>query len=167
MFNRDVVVSFATILDGSSNTIAASESIKSDDNASLFNPLTDIVKTGTANWPGSKFWTMTQINAYGPSCLTQGATAHYSIGRGNWSNGLTGVTIMNTLVPPNWQYPDCDYQSGGVMDGMGTYGARSRHTGGVQCVMGDGAVRFISDSVDINTWQSLGSISDGKTLGEY
>jgi hypothetical protein len=33
--------------------------------------------------------------------------------------------------------------------------------------MGDGAVRFISDNIDITTWQNLGHISDGNLLGEY
>jgi prepilin-type N-terminal cleavage/methylation domain-containing protein/prepilin-type processing-associated H-X9-DG protein len=167
MFNKNRVVTFGDIQDGSSNTIAVLESIVSDGNDSVFNTLTDIVKGGTTNWPGDTFWTQAQINAYGPSCLTQGASAHYSIGRGHWANGLTGITIFNTLVTPNWEYPDCDVFTGGVTDGRGTYGARSRHTGGAHALMGDGAVRFMSDSVDLNSWQALGGIGDGKVIGEY
>jgi prepilin-type N-terminal cleavage/methylation domain-containing protein/prepilin-type processing-associated H-X9-DG protein len=42
--------------------------------------------------------------------------------------------------------------------------ARSRHPGGVNVAMGDGSVHFISDSISLSTWQSLGSMSGGETL---
>jgi hypothetical protein len=42
--------------------------------------------------------------------------------------------------------------------------ARSRHPAGVQAAMGDGSVRFVTDSVDLSTWQALGTISNGETL---
>lgn len=40
--------------------------------------------------------------------------------------------------------------------------SRSRHSGGVLVVLGDGSVHFISDSVDIIVWQALGSITGGE-----
>ena len=52
-------------------------------------------------------------------------------------------------------------------DGRGVITSRSRHTGGVQCLLADGSVRFISNNLDINTWQRLGAISDGFALGEF
>jgi prepilin-type N-terminal cleavage/methylation domain-containing protein len=42
--------------------------------------------------------------------------------------------------------------------------ARSKHTGGVQAAFADGAVQFISNSVDLSTWQAIGTISGGETL---
>lgn len=45
--------------------------------------------------------------------------------------------------------------------------AQSQHRGGVQIVLADGGVRFISDSVYLPTWQQLGSKSDGVNLGSY
>jgi prepilin-type N-terminal cleavage/methylation domain-containing protein len=45
--------------------------------------------------------------------------------------------------------------------------AGSLHTGGVQAVLGDGAVRFISENIDGTTQNNLAKISDGKTLGEF
>lgn len=47
------------------------------------------------------------------------------------------------------------------------FSARSRHTGGIHTLLGDGAVRFISDNIDINTWRNLHTISDGQTVGEF
>lgn len=45
--------------------------------------------------------------------------------------------------------------------------SRSRHVGGVQVLLGDGAVRFVSENIDLNTWRWLGWISDGNTVGEF
>jgi prepilin-type processing-associated H-X9-DG protein len=42
--------------------------------------------------------------------------------------------------------------------------ARSNHAGGVQVLMGDGSVRFVRDSIDLPTWQALGSPTGGEVL---
>ena len=39
--------------------------------------------------------------------------------------------------------------------------ARSRHPTGVNVVMADGAVGFVSNSVEISVWQALATISGG------
>lgn len=43
----------------------------------------------------------------------------------------------------------------------------SDHTGGAQFVMGDGAVRFISNSIDLNLYRSLASRAGGEPAGEF
>jgi len=43
--------------------------------------------------------------------------------------------------------------------------ARSQHPGGVNALMGDGGVRFISDSVNLATWQALATLRGGEVLG--
>jgi len=45
--------------------------------------------------------------------------------------------------------------------------ARSAHVGGVQVLMSDGAVRFISNNIDLNTWQGLGTMQGSEVLGEF
>ena len=45
--------------------------------------------------------------------------------------------------------------------------ARSLHVGGVQALLGDGAVRFISNNINLPTWQNLGLTNDGTVLGEF
>lgn len=44
------------------------------------------------------------------------------------------------------------------------YAARSRHSGGVNASLVDGSVRFVSDSIDLKTWQNASTIYDGKTV---
>jgi prepilin-type processing-associated H-X9-DG protein len=42
------------------------------------------------------------------------------------------------------------------------YGARSKHPGGVNVAMCDGSVRFVNDSIDLNTWRALSTIHGGE-----
>jgi prepilin-type processing-associated H-X9-DG protein len=48
-----------------------------------------------------------------------------------------------------------------------TLASRSRHTGGVQSLLCDGSVRFISDNIDKATWRRLGSSEDGLTVSDF
>ena len=43
-------------------------------------------------------------------------------------------------------------------------GSRSRHTGGVNAVLCDGSVQFISNSVDLIGWASMSGMSDGAVV---
>jgi prepilin-type N-terminal cleavage/methylation domain-containing protein/prepilin-type processing-associated H-X9-DG protein len=42
--------------------------------------------------------------------------------------------------------------------------SRSYHSGGVQVVMADGAVRFMGDGINLQTWRNLGWIDDGNPV---
>ena len=43
----------------------------------------------------------------------------------------------------------------------------SRHSGGVNLLLGDGSVRFVRDSVTVATWRALGSRNGGEVLGDF
>ena len=45
-----------------------------------------------------------------------------------------------------------------------TAGARSRHPGGVMCALGDGSVKFVRDSISLQTWRAAASINGGEVL---
>ncbi len=45
--------------------------------------------------------------------------------------------------------------------------ATSLHSGGVNVLLADGAVRFVSESVGQNTWWALGSLADGDITSEF
>ncbi|MBX9680946.1 MAG: DUF1559 domain-containing protein [Gemmataceae bacterium] len=42
--------------------------------------------------------------------------------------------------------------------------ARSRHTGGVNALLCDGSVRFVSNGITAGNWQSLGSMNGGEVI---
>ena len=45
--------------------------------------------------------------------------------------------------------------------------AGSLHTGGCHVLLGDGAVRFVSENIDTTTRQRLHYRADGQVLGEF
>jgi prepilin-type N-terminal cleavage/methylation domain-containing protein len=45
--------------------------------------------------------------------------------------------------------------------------ARSRHPGGVHICLADGSIRFISETIDLQTWLALLSMSSGRAIGEF
>ncbi|QEG40119.1 DUF1559 domain-containing protein [Roseimaritima ulvae] len=49
----------------------------------------------------------------------------------------------------------------------GNFNLTSAHPGGVQFLLGDGSARFISETINLNTYRDLGSIADGNVLSEF
>lgn len=43
----------------------------------------------------------------------------------------------------------------------------SNHSGGCQVTLGDGSVRFLSQNMDLTTYQNMGDRADGKVIGEF
>ena len=93
-----------------------------------------------------------------------------------WAMGSTGFTMFNTIVPPNSkQYPwnECSFigsGSGGVpswpnaANGMNFANASSNHAGGANVMFGDGSVKFIKDSINMNVWWGLGTRNGGEVI---
>lgn len=44
---------------------------------------------------------------------------------------------------------------------------RSRHTGGVQVAMGDGACRFVSNNISLDIWRALSTSQGSEVIGEF
>jgi hypothetical protein len=100
-----------------------------------------------------------------------------------WASGcvFNGLAASGNILTPNSKN-DHDASSYAINDttnvvfnlrndpdrtGSSVTGARSYHVGGVQAVMGDGSVRFISDNINSTTWSNLLSIKDGNPLGNF
>jgi len=170
-FNLDKDVNFASLTDGSSNVIAASERNHGDGSSSRFARESDAVQLGhggLGSIQNNEFTApatlATQINSLCP--VPAGAGGHYSSMGETWMRPSNGWTMFSTLSTPNSRLQDCN-ASGGLTDGPGLMTARSRHTGGVHVLLGDGAVRFISDNLDGVLWQRMGCADDGNPLGEF
>jgi hypothetical protein len=70
--------------------------------------------------------------------------------------------FFSSYLPPNGKVLDCGVNSDRV-----NAAARSVHTGGVQCLLTDGSVRFASENIDVSTWARLGDVADGQVIGEF
>ena len=84
--------------------------------------------------------------------------------------------FFTTASPPNSgidQVGDCNStvdlpcQAVGASVSNATLSARSRHGGGVNVVLCDGAVRFVNDVIDSDTWKKLSTMKGGEQVGEY
>ena len=167
---------FRDVTDGLTNTIAMGEHI-------VAKPGADSIQTGAATT------TVSNGGRRNPSlCLASvdQAGKYLSLGHGTGSR-LTGVrafdgappfTAVNTILAPNG--PSCKNQNNNAHDRDGVFTMTSQHTGGVHVLMGDGAVKFIGNSIDTGdltadrvatgpspygVWGALGSIS-GEELVE-
>ncbi len=86
-----------------------------------------------------------------------------------WASQATGHTLFNTIVPPNSQNvgwsgcrPDC---GPGCQVSDGQYeNATSFHPGGCNVGFGDGSVKFIKSSINMDTWWSLGTKGGGEVI---
>jgi prepilin-type N-terminal cleavage/methylation domain-containing protein len=80
-----------------------------------------------------------------------------------WADGRPYFAAFNTLVAPNG--PSCQEDQGDWNWMMMT--ASSRHPGIVQVSLGDGSVRTISETINQQTWWSLGMKADGGVVSNY
>jgi prepilin-type N-terminal cleavage/methylation domain-containing protein len=93
-----------------------------------------------------------------------------------YASGFNGFQAPNSAEPDVMQAANyCVNQPEQNLPCFGPYSAerpmmmaaRSRHTGGVQVVLGDGSVRFVSENINIVTWRNLASIRSGQAIGEF
>ncbi|MGE3818619.1 MAG: DUF1559 domain-containing protein, partial [Isosphaeraceae bacterium] len=119
------------------------------------------------------------------SALTDG-TSHTSlasevvVGQGRDLRGFSwwgDAAGFEAFLTPNSSNPDVIFspyycQSGrpnppcvaATDELLDTYAARSRHPGGVNAAMADGSVRFIKDSIDLETWRALSTSRGGEAI---
>ena len=157
-----VRVSFASILDGSSNVVAASEQVSGGTAGGVedlrYGP--NSIPPGMADaFPGEA-----SLLAWGVRCGVEPRRS-VRVAR-QWHRGLPGQTAFNTLLAPNSKVPNClaHCEDSCDSDGPGLFTARRLHPGGVHAAMADGAVRWVSDSVSQPLWQRLGGRNDGRSV---
>ncbi len=140
---------FRDILDGLSNTIMAGE-INTHLGDNHITTQYDGIASGVVRQnPGRCY---EGIDATRPQFWGSGSFA--ALGsiesqRGyKWASGFPSDTGFCTVLPPNG--PVCAMDNGAIPGPFrqGTHTASSRHQGGVHVLMGDGAVKFITDSIE-------------------
>jgi prepilin-type processing-associated H-X9-DG protein len=167
---------FLTCTDGTSNTIAASESVCGENNTR--NVKGGIYPTSSIHVSGNAVPLACLTSSRSPSdpnLLVSGSDTW----RGMWfTDGRTSSAGFCTILQPN--SPSCVYTyPPQVGMAWGVFSATSYHTGGVNGVYVDGSVHFISNAVDAGNasspqvssgpspygvWGALGTPSEGEAV---
>ena len=135
MFYTKSFLRMADVVDGTSNTLMASE-------------ICVVPDTGTANDL-----------------------------RGRYCNSWEGNSWFTTLNPPNTSVRDTQVYQGISLkqapqttianNGTQALYARSYHPAGVSAILGDGSVRFVSNSINAAVFKSLGTRNGGEATGDF
>jgi prepilin-type N-terminal cleavage/methylation domain-containing protein/prepilin-type processing-associated H-X9-DG protein len=143
--------SIVSITDGTSNTVMLSEVL-------IFSQPTNTV--ANSGHPGG--W-----NADGRGTLMLSGPGANTFLTFTAPNSSTPDTMMycDLNIPTN--HPDRLHCVRNREDGNQWAAARSRHTGGVNAAMADGSVRFVTNSINLTTWQALGTKSGGEVAGNF
>lgn len=154
MFSKRKTTKFRDILDGLSNTVAGGEIISDlgdrDKRSALGavvaswvveNNPSECLDRGYLDTEQPQFWCDPDApnNCTPPARLMQNEA-----GRGmNWAWGTMTMTGMQTIRPPNSEMCVAHWY-----DNVGLCPPSSRHQGGCHILMGDGAVIFVTDSIE-------------------
>jgi prepilin-type N-terminal cleavage/methylation domain-containing protein len=106
-------------------------------------------------------------------------TCHDHVGDALWGYNGMGSAHASTSVPINtmttcagsqadaqargYPNPQCWEKSNWNL----SWGFRSRHPGGAQFVLGDGSTRFLTATINYQTYQYLGGRKDGRPVGSF
>ncbi len=153
VFYVNTTTKFADITDGTSNTAFFSERLLADGSNGVVSPIEDVFFS-TAN----------------PADANQAFTICQAVDITNLANQFPlfmGAPWMHHqhrylhISPPNGR--SCGF----FLVGKATMPPSSRHSGGVNVLLGDGSVRFVRDGIDLPTWRGLGSRNGGEVLGDF
>lgn len=180
------VVGFSQITDGTSNTALMSETHVGAGLAANAVTLSSVNGRGdTYMWRpnGGQQTTGTDLGAAGgpiaqafvQSCLgipgSQAAFGTLSPPNGNvWIGGNPGSCMMwdayNHFMPPNSFACDStsDGNTGGYASLVDAFPPASNHPGGVNIAFADGSVKFIKNTINLQTWWAIGTRNGGEVL---
>ena len=181
MFSRNSSTRFRDVIDGLSNTIAMGERVRAE-----FAP------SQTVNRNRLRHGIVNGVSPLNPAMcrgqvanglFIEGAEVKGRHGFRLW-DGQAERTAFNTIMPPNSH--SCALDSNSSADNNDVMlSSTSEHKGGVQVLMADGAVRFISENINtgnpaatppapnsgegspFGVWGSLGTRSGGEVVGEF
>ncbi|TWT92972.1 DUF1559 family PulG-like putative transporter [Neorhodopirellula pilleata] len=156
-FFKDLhTTAFRDVLDGLSNTVAMGELVRSAGQRELVGDV--LVRNQTNNTvrddPKVECWDFgadpQRPRFYRPSPAVELAVETSASGnrwRGStWAQGEPMMSAVTITFPPNG--PNFVRGNGDANGPGGIFAVASRHQGGAHVLMGDGAVRFVTDSID-------------------
>lgn len=153
-------VTISDIFDGTSNTSLVSERLVQNGNSPDEIRIAD-KRLQSYHITGSPRTLAELSDAIDPSQTHSHVFESGHIGRA-WISGfaLTAPTFMHVNNPNSL----IGHFNTSQTEGDFVVSPSSRHTGGVNMVMADGSTQFIVDSINQQTWWSLGSRNDGRPV---
>jgi len=169
------------ITDGTSNTAMFSEVVKTSNAGSISGGIRDYsnaLYTSSALTGAQLTDGRTVPQCPAPPRQSAGSAMLRYVGLEYYRGGLPITSLYSHTLPINWnknvggpanQNGHCGdygtvYNPGGWSFVVAHTAASSFHTGGVNACMGDGSVRFYSDSTDFATWQAIGTKQGGEIV---
>jgi prepilin-type N-terminal cleavage/methylation domain-containing protein/prepilin-type processing-associated H-X9-DG protein len=150
VFYGNSATTFAAITDGLSNTSFFSERVLADGNNAIVSPIADVFFS--PGFPLTPDDAMQQCLAININDLNN----QFPLFMG--APWLCGQHIFLHVTPPNSRSCGFFLALRAVMP------ASSRHPGGVNVLFGDGSVKFVKDSVNLQTWRGLGTRAGGEVI---
>jgi prepilin-type N-terminal cleavage/methylation domain-containing protein/prepilin-type processing-associated H-X9-DG protein len=156
------------VTDGTSNTAMFAEVMRSsipwNSGSGIRDNMTIIINSGNSGYNE-----------------TDGTTISMCIDGSNWSSSIkyTGFQYYRNLpsnfvythtLPVNWnkKVPTGQrYSCGSTSFASMHIAASSYHTGGANACMADGSVRFVNDTIPLQTWRNMGTRSGGEVVQNY
>ena len=142
------------ISDGSSNTAAFTERRKGDFNNGTITLTTDLFNATGAGSPTTADEAATMCNAFVP---TDPSTQFRSDYGSQWLQALHPTMYQHVGLPNS---KGCAFPPSNC-----SMSANSAHTNGLNVLLCDGSVRFVSSSIGMPTWRALGTRTGGDLLG--
>ena len=162
MFYYGSARNIAAMSDGTSNTMVMAEGIIGPGGVARTDLTFDVVRQqkslvqqymGSLNLPPMA---ATWQNGVDPETQLPSATSWRTERCSAWILGRPSFTTYNAFYTPNNALPDLFAMN------CGYFSARSYHTGGVNVLLGDGSTHFTSDTVDIDNWRAISTVSGGE-----
>jgi len=156
------------VRDGTSNTAAVSERLTGSENDTEFDERRDFWLSGVEDlFDGRGAWPVgnSDLTSICDAARPQSGRFRSNFGW-SWAFGRYDTTCYNHVVTPNSSHVSCSTRSvSEVFRGAnhGVFRATSMHPGGVNQLLLDGSVRFISNDVSQNVYRALGT-RDGAEL---
>lgn len=171
VFTYFMAYGLSDITDGSSNTVAYSESLTGKPNVG--NQYRGNSTQGI-NDPGAQLFNAQTNQAVVLQALQACATgfknsSSIQSNKGQmWAFGARAYTMFQTIQTPNdkqYSFGSCTFGCAGCgLDQSWAVPASSNHPGGVNVLMADGSVKFVKDSIDRMTWWNLGTKDGGEVV---
>jgi prepilin-type N-terminal cleavage/methylation domain-containing protein/prepilin-type processing-associated H-X9-DG protein len=172
LFTMQASYGIQSCTDGTSNTIAFAEAAVGSQSAVLGQKLVGVVNVTaiqpyeTIDASSNVQNTLAALQACQTDWSNPNAGGSPDTQRGdNWSHGAMAMSLFNTIAPPNLynaSFAYCSRIGSGARSDLSN--SDSWHPGGVNVTMGDGSVRFVKNSISIQTWMALGTRGGGEVI---